>query len=98
MLPDLLLPKTDIISVSIAFTRYLSFNLAMFFSFLLKNSKLNRIQWVLVVKQLRHEADHTSSCNAKFKNAWSYISRLLYVFMVWCLIKQRIWPHDMILS
>jgi hypothetical protein len=39
----------------------------------------------LVVKELEHEADHTTSCSAKVKSAWSNIPTLPYVFMVLCL-------------
>jgi len=32
------------------------------------------------------------------KNAWSYTSTPQYVFIVWCLIKQEICLHGMVLS
>jgi hypothetical protein len=45
------------------------------------------IQWVLEIKQLRHEADHSHQSSGEVENAWGYTSTLPYVFMVWCLIK-----------
>jgi hypothetical protein len=42
----------------------------------------------LGVKQVGHEADHSSPSSA-IKNVWSYISTPQYVFMVWCLVKHR---------
>jgi apolipoprotein N-acyltransferase len=52
------------------------------------------IQWVLRastlgVKQLRHEADHSTVSNDEVKNVWSYTSTPQYVIMVWCLVKHR---------
>jgi hypothetical protein len=41
------------------------------------------------VKQLGHEADHSSPSSAKVKNMWSYISTSSCVVIVWCLIKHR---------
>jgi len=36
------------------------------------------------------EADHTPPSSAEVKNAVRYTSNPQYVFMTWCLIKQRI--------
>jgi len=41
------------------------------------------------VEWLGHEADQSSSRSAEVKNAWSCISTLIYVSVVWCLIKLR---------
>jgi hypothetical protein len=43
----------------------------------------------LWVKRPGHEADHSPPTSAEVKNAWSYISTPLYVFMAWCLVKHR---------
>jgi hypothetical protein len=50
------------------------------------------------VRQLGHEADHPPLSSAKVKNVWSYMSTSPYAFMEWCLIKQRICLHDVVLS
>jgi hypothetical protein len=52
------------------------------------------IQWVpgalsLGVKRPEHEVDHSPPSSAEVKNAWSYTSIPLYVFMAWCLVKHR---------
>jgi hypothetical protein len=52
------------------------------------------IQWVpgvpsLEVKRPGREADHSPTSSAEVKNAWSYTSTPLYVFMAWCLVKHR---------
>jgi hypothetical protein len=52
------------------------------------------IQWVaealsLAVKRLGCEADHSPPSSAEVKNACSYTSAPQYVFMAWCLVKQR---------
>jgi hypothetical protein len=52
------------------------------------------IQWVpgalsLGVKRPGREVDNSLPSNAKIKNAWSYTSTPQYVFMAWCLVKQR---------
>jgi hypothetical protein len=47
------------------------------------------------VKKLGHEADHSSPCSTKVKNAWSYTFSLPYIFMAWWLIKQGIRLHRM---
>jgi len=49
------------------------------------------------MKWLGREGDHSPPCGAEVKNAWSYNSTSLCAFMVWCLIKQRIHLHGMIL-
>jgi hypothetical protein len=41
------------------------------------------------LKQLEREADHLSISSDKVKNAWSFISTPPYVFVAWCLIKDR---------
>jgi hypothetical protein len=41
------------------------------------------------VKQLGHEADHSSLSSAKVKNVWSFTSTPPTVFTAWCLIKHR---------
>jgi hypothetical protein len=61
------------------------------------------IQWVPraftpEVQWLGHEADHSHPSSAKVKNAWSYASTSQYVFMAWCLIKQKIHLHGVVLS
>jgi hypothetical protein len=33
------------------------------------------------IKWFVHEADNSSPSNAKFKNAWSYASTLLYIYL-----------------
>jgi len=48
------------------------------------------MQWVLVVKWPGHGAKLSPACSSEVKNAWTYTSIPPYVFMVWCLIKQRI--------
>jgi hypothetical protein len=52
------------------------------------------IQWVpgilsLGVKRPGREAGYSLPSSAEVKNAWSYTSSLQYVFMAWCLVKQR---------
>jgi hypothetical protein len=52
------------------------------------------IQWVpgalsLGVKRPGREADYSPPSTAEVKNAWSYTSTPQYVFMAWCLVKQR---------
>jgi hypothetical protein len=47
------------------------------------------IQWVLgtlslEVKRPGREGDHSPPSSAEVKNAWSYTSGLLYIFMSWC--------------
>jgi len=50
------------------------------------------------VKWPGHEAYHLPPSNIKVKNAWSYTSTSPYVFMVWCLVKYRMYLNGMILS
>jgi hypothetical protein len=52
------------------------------------------IQWVTGslpsgVKQAGREADHTPSPSAEVKNEWMYTSSSPYIFMAWCLVKNR---------
>jgi len=58
------------------------------------------IQWVPaviseIIKLLAREADHLPPSSAGVKNSWSCTSQ--YV-MSWCLVKQDIRLHDMVLS
>jgi hypothetical protein len=50
------------------------------------------------VKMLRFEADHSTLSRSQVTNARSYTSTPPYVFIVWCLIKQRIRLHGVVLS
>jgi len=55
------------------------------------------IQWLigaltLGVKWPGCEADHSPLPSAKVKNAWSYTSTPLYVFIAWCLVKGTTLP------
>jgi hypothetical protein len=47
------------------------------------------------VKRLGREANHSPPSSTEIKNAWSYTSIPLYVFMAWCLIKDRLYFHGM---
>jgi hypothetical protein len=52
------------------------------------------IQWVPValslgVKRPGRADDNSPPSSAEVKNAWSYTSTPLYVFMAWCLVKHR---------
>jgi hypothetical protein len=52
------------------------------------------IRWVpgaisVGVKRSGREADHSRPSSAEVQNAWSHTSTPQYVFMVWCLVKQR---------
>jgi hypothetical protein len=49
------------------------------------------------VKRLVREADHSSPPSAEVKNTWNYTSTSPYVFMAWCLFKQRICFHGLVL-
>jgi hypothetical protein len=49
------------------------------------------------IKWPGREANHSPSYGAEVKNAWSYNSIPPYGSMTWCLIKQRIRFHDMVL-
>jgi hypothetical protein len=56
------------------------------------------IQWVpealsLGLKWPGDEANHSPPSKAEVRNEWSYNSTPPYVFMAWCLIKQRIHFH-----
>jgi hypothetical protein len=50
------------------------------------------------VKQPGHEADHSPPSSAKVKNMWSYTSTPQYNLMAWCLIKQWMHLHGIVLS
>jgi hypothetical protein len=50
------------------------------------------------VKRPGREADHSPPSSAEVKNACSYISTPQYAFMAWCIIKQCIRLHDVVLS
>jgi hypothetical protein len=43
--------------------------------------------------RLEHEPDHSPPSSAEVKNEWSCCYTPLYVFTVWCLIKQSICLH-----
>jgi hypothetical protein len=43
----------------------------------------------LGIKRPGRKVDHSPPSSAEVKNAWSYTSTLQYVFMTWCLIKNR---------
>jgi len=45
-----------------------------------------------------HEADLSPPSYAEVKNEWSYTSTPQYVFKTWCLIKQKIRIHGVVLS
>jgi hypothetical protein len=60
--------------------------------------KLVNTHWVPGLKWLGREADHSPLSNAEVKNARSYTSTPPYVFVAWCLIKQEIRLHGVILS
>jgi hypothetical protein len=54
--------------------------------------QLRILKWVpgalsLVVERSGREADHSPPSSAEVKNAWSYTSTYLYVFMVWYVVK-----------
>jgi len=51
-----------------------------------------------VVKRLKHKTEHSLPYSADVKNVWSFTTAPQYVFMSWCLIKQQIHLHDMVLS
>jgi len=50
------------------------------------------------VKWSGHEADHSPLSSAEVNNSWSYTFIPPYIFLVWCLIKQRVHLCDMVLS
>jgi len=53
---------------------------------------------VLGVKGLGREADNAPSSSAEVKNAWSYTYTTQYLFIAWCLIKQWMRLHGVVLS
>lgn len=52
-------------------------------------------QWVLGIKQLRHEADHPSPSSAEIKNRWSCTSTPMYIFVVWSRTNS---PYSLVLT
>lgn len=44
------------------------------------------IQWILGVKQLGCEGDHSPPNSTKVKKTWIYTATHMYAFMTWCLI------------
>jgi hypothetical protein len=50
------------------------------------------------VKRPGLKAEHSPPSSAEVKSAWSYTSTLHYVLVAWCLIKQWIRLHDVVLS
>jgi hypothetical protein len=50
------------------------------------------------VRRPGREADHSPPSSAEVKKAWSYNSTPQYDFMVWCLTKQEISLHGVVLS
>jgi len=46
----------------------------------------------------QQEADHAPPPNAKVKNAWSYTSIPEYVLEAFCLIKQEVHLHSIVLN
>jgi hypothetical protein len=61
------------------------------------------IQWISGalssgVKRSGHEDDYSPPSSAEVKNAWSYTSTRLYVFMAWYLIKRRTRLHSVVLG
>jgi hypothetical protein len=62
-----------------------------------------QIQWVpglflQGVKRSGLEADLPPPSCTEVKNVWSYTSTPQFVFMAWCLTKQRMYLHGMVLS
>jgi hypothetical protein len=52
------------------------------------------IHWIrgavsLGIKQPGRKSDHSPPSSVKVKNAWSYTATPQYVFMAWCLVKNR---------
>jgi len=50
------------------------------------------------IKRPGYEANNSHPYIIDVKNTWSYTSIPPYVFMAWCLIKQRIHLHGMVLK
>jgi hypothetical protein len=51
------------------------------------NGYRGRLSWGIMRRG--READHSPPSIVEVKNAWSYTSILPYVFMAWCLVKDR---------
>jgi hypothetical protein len=47
------------------------------------------IKWVPGVKLPGHEIDHSPPTSAEVKNTWNNNSTPPYVFMAWCLVRNR---------
>jgi len=56
------------------------------------------IWWVPGVKRPGREADHLPPSDAEVKNVGIYTYTTPCVFTTWCLTKQRIRLHDVVLS
>jgi hypothetical protein len=61
------------------------------------------IQWVpgaitQGIKQSGREIDHSPPSSAEVKYVWGYTSIPHYVFIAWCLIKQGILLHIVVLA
>jgi len=52
----------------------------------------------LGVKRSGREADHQPRSRAEVKNEWSYTSTPKNVLMQWCLVKEWIRPHSVVIS
>jgi len=50
------------------------------------------------IKRPGREANHSSPSSAEVRNAWIFASTPQYVFMAWCLIKQELHFHGIVLS
>jgi hypothetical protein len=50
------------------------------------------------VKLPGHEAGHSPPSSAVVNSEWSYTSTSTYVFMLWCLVKYRVWLHCVIVK
>jgi hypothetical protein len=61
---------------------------------------IQSVPWALTpeVKWQGHEANCSPPSSAEVRNVWSYTSTPQYIFMAWCLIKQEICLHCVVLS
>jgi hypothetical protein len=50
-----------------------------------------------VIKRPGRQVDHSFLSSSEVKNAWGYTSTPQYIFMTWCLIKQCIHLHGLVL-
>jgi hypothetical protein len=41
------------------------------------------------IKRLDLEANYSPSSSAEVKNAWSYTSTSIYIFVAWCVVKRK---------